>query len=58
MLYVEPTPGRDRAYFSSSQGVSLVTVPEGNVLAFWDLGGGTAYVTGLKMRLPISALWL
>jgi hypothetical protein len=45
-LYVEPAPGGERLYFGSSQGVSLVTVPEGAMLAFWDLGGGTAYVTG------------
>ncbi len=23
-----------------------MTVPEGELLAFWDLGGGSAYVTG------------
>jgi hypothetical protein len=45
-LFVEPVSGGERFYFSSSQGVSLVTVPEGAMLAFWDLGGGTAYVTG------------
>jgi hypothetical protein len=45
-LYVEHAPGGECLYFSSSQGVSLVTVPEGAMLAFWDLGGGTAYVTG------------
>ena len=45
-LYVKPAPGGESLYFSSSQGVSLVTVPEGAMLAFWDLGGETAYVTG------------
>ncbi len=45
-LHIEPAPGGRRLYFSSSQGVSLVTVPQGEMLAFWDLGGETAYVTG------------
>jgi hypothetical protein len=46
MLFVEPLPGGERLYFSSSQGVSLVSIPEGELLAFWDLNGGYAHVTG------------
>ena len=45
-LFVEPAPKGEGLYFSSSQGVSLVTVLEGDMLVFWDLGGGTAYITG------------
>jgi hypothetical protein len=45
-LFMEPTPRGENLYFSSSQGVSLVTVPEGDMLVFWDLGGGDAYITG------------
>ena len=47
-LYVTPAPGGDALYFGSSQGVSLVSFPEGKMLAFWDLGGQTAYVTAPK----------
>jgi hypothetical protein len=45
-LFVGPAPRSGRLYFNSLQGVSLVTVPEGDMLVFWDLGGGTAYITG------------
>jgi hypothetical protein len=44
-LFVRAAPGGERLYFSSSQGVSLVSVADGAMLAFWDLGGGMAYVT-------------
>jgi len=45
-LGMKPANKGERLYFSSSQGISLVTVPEGDMLAFWDLGGGNAYITG------------
>jgi hypothetical protein len=44
-LSVKAAPGGERLYFGSSQGVSLVTVPDGDMLAFWDLGGRDAYIT-------------
>jgi hypothetical protein len=44
-LFVEAAPGGKGLYFGSSQGVSLVSIADGTLLGFWDLGGGTASVT-------------
>jgi hypothetical protein len=33
-------PASSRMAFASSQGVSLVSIPEGDLLKFWDLAGG------------------
>jgi hypothetical protein len=39
-LYVRYLPRSSQMAFSSSQGVSLVSVPDGELLRFWELAGG------------------
>jgi WD40 repeat protein len=39
-LLVRYLPQSSQAVFSSSQGVSLVSVPDGELLRFWELAGG------------------
>lgn len=39
MLFPRRLPGSDTLIFSSSQGVSLVTIPDGEVVSFWQLLG-------------------
>jgi hypothetical protein len=40
LLWPRWIPGRQAIAFASSQGVSLVSVPDGQVLGFWSLAGG------------------
>ena len=45
MLHARYLPGASRMAFSSSQGVSLVSIPDGELLGFWRLAGDRdAYV--------------
>ena len=39
-LHAAYLPGASQMVFSSSQGVSLVSVPDGTLLRFWELAGG------------------
>jgi hypothetical protein len=40
MLWPRLIPGRQEIAFASSQGVSLVSIPGGQILGFWTLEGG------------------
>jgi hypothetical protein len=40
-LNAEYLPGSSRMVFGSSQGVSLVSIPDGELLGFWELEGGS-----------------
>jgi hypothetical protein len=39
-LYARYLPQSQQIAFSSSQGISLVSVPDGELLCFWELAGG------------------
>jgi hypothetical protein len=52
ILFPRYLPTSSQLAFGSSQGVSLVSIPDGETLSFWELGGGGGYFTYV---LPPSA---
>jgi dipeptidyl aminopeptidase/acylaminoacyl peptidase len=51
-LNAEYLPGSSRMVFSSSQGVSLVSIPDGALLGFWELAGGSASPSTFALASP------
>ena len=42
-LFPRYLPEKSQLAFASSQGVSLVSIPDGEMIAFWELAGGGGY---------------
>jgi len=51
-LNAEYLPGSSQMVFSSSQGVSLVSIPDGALLGFWELAGGSASPSTFALASP------
>jgi hypothetical protein len=51
-LFPRYLPNSEQLVFSSSQGVSLVSIPDGETVSFWELAGGGGFSTYV---LPPSA---
>jgi hypothetical protein len=42
-IFPKYLPASSQLVFSSSQGVSLVSIPDGETIAFWELAGGEGF---------------
>jgi hypothetical protein len=57
-LFPRYLPESSRLAFSSSQGVSVISIPDGETLGFWELGGGGGYSSYLVPPSAYPALIL
>ena len=47
-MFPKYLPALSQLVFSSSQGISLVSIPDGELVGFWELAGGRGYTSSVN----------